>query len=134
MPNVADIIKTWVSAANSHDPERLASLYSPRAQLLYTWGELLNGQQSINQHFAEFFRAFPTWQKEPYSLIKGDDDWGVLEWQAHATFDGPYHDAAPTGRSFQVRGVGVFHVVDGRIHLHRRYLDRRDWFRQMGIR
>lgn len=133
MRNVADVIKAWVTAANAHDPERVAALYSPHAQLLYTWGELLDGQDSINQHFADFFRAFPTWEKQPYSLIQGTHDWAVLEWQAHARFDGPYRDAAPTGRSFQLRGCGVFHVVDGRIRLHRRYLDRKEWFRQLGI-
>jgi limonene-1,2-epoxide hydrolase len=57
----------------------------------------------------------------------------VLEWQAHATFMGRFHDREPTGRSFQLRGCGVFHVVDGQIRLHRRYLDRREWFRQIGI-
>ena len=133
MRNVADVIRAWVVAANSHDPERVAALYAPHAQLLYNWGELLDGRDSINAHFTDFFRAVPTWQKEPYSLILGHHDWGVLEWQAHATFDGPYRDTAPTGRSFQLRGCGVFHVVDGRIRLHRRYLDRKDWFRQLGI-
>jgi uncharacterized protein (TIGR02246 family) len=133
MRNVADVIRAWVVAANSHDPERIAALYSPQAQLLYTWGELLDGQASIAEHFDAFFRAFPTWQKQPYSLIQGHHDWAVLEWQAHASFMGPYCDRQPTGRSFHLRGCGVFHVVDGQIRLHRRYLDRRDWFRQIGI-
>jgi len=133
MQNVAEVIRAWIVAANSHDAEQLAALYSPQGQLLYTWGELLNGQESINAHFADFFRAFPNWQKEPYSLIYGYHDWAVLEWQARATFDGPYLDAAPTGRSFQLRGCGVFHIVDGQIRLHRRYLDRKEWFRQLGI-
>jgi len=133
MRNVADVIRAWVAAANLHDPEKIAALYSPQAQLLYAWCELLDGQQSIIEHFDDFFRAFPTWQKQPYSLIQGNHDWGVLEWQANATFMGRYHDKEPTGRSFQLRGCGVFHVVDGRIRLHRRYLDRRDWYRQLGI-
>jgi uncharacterized protein (TIGR02246 family) len=133
MRTVADVIRAWVVAANSHDPERLASLYSPQAQLLYTWGELLDGQDCIGAHFADLFRAFPTWQKQPFSLIQGNHDWAVLEWQAQASFEGPYRDAEPTGRSFQLRGCGVFHVVDGHIRLHRRYLDRKDWYRQLGI-
>jgi ketosteroid isomerase-like protein len=133
MQNIAEVVGAWVVAANAHNAERLASLYSPEAQLLYTWGELLNGQESINAHFVDFFRAFPTWRKEPYSLIHGYHDWAVLEWQARATFDGPYHDAAPTGRSFQLRGCGVFHIVEGQIRLHRRYLDRKEWYRQMGL-
>jgi len=133
MTTVAEVIKAWLAAANSHDPERLAALYSPQAQLLYTWGELLDGRQSINAHFTDFFRAFPTWEKQPYSLIQGHHDWAAVEWQAHATFVGPYLNAQPTGRSFQLRGCGVFHVVDGHIRLHRRYLDRKDWYRQLGI-
>ena len=133
MQNVGDVVRAWVTAVNSHDPEKMGALYSPRAQLLYTWGELLDGQQSITEHFDDMFRAFPTWQKQPYSLIQGNHDWAVLEWQANATFMGPYQDRKPTGRSFQLRGCGVFHVVDGRIRLHRRYLDRKDWYRQLGI-
>jgi steroid delta-isomerase-like uncharacterized protein len=133
MRNVAEVIRAWVVATNSHDAEQVAALYSPHAQLLDAWGELLDGQQSISDHFSDFFRAFPTWQKQPYSLIQGHHDWAVLEWQAHAAFIGKYRDREPTGRSFQLRGCGVFHVVDGRIRLHRRYLDRRDWFQQMGM-
>jgi uncharacterized protein (TIGR02246 family) len=133
MRNAADLIRAWVDAANSRDPEQITALYAPHAQLLYTWGELLDGQKSINEHFTDFFSAFPNWKKQPYSLIQGHHDWAVLEWQAHATFSGRFRDKDPTGRSFQLRGCGVFHVVNDRIRLHRRYLDRRDWFRQMGI-
>ena len=133
MRNVADVIRAWVTALNSHDPEKVAALYSPHAQLLYTWGELLDGQESISQHFNELFAAFPTWQKQPYSLIQGNHDWCVLEWHANATFTGRYYNNEPTGRSFQLRGCGVFHIVDGQIRLHRRYLDRKNWYRQLGI-
>ena len=133
MKKIGEVVEAWVEAANSHDAAEIAALYSPRAQLLYAWGELLDGRQSINQHFDSFFRAFPDWSKEPYSLIHGYHDWAVLEWQAQATFEGAYAHAQPTGRSFRLRGCGVFHVVNGLIRLHRRYLDRRDWYRQMGI-
>jgi hypothetical protein len=133
MCDVAEVIRAWVSAANAHSAERLAELYSPHGQLLYNWGELVDGQDCINRHFIDFFTAFPTWAKQPYSLIQGHHDWGVLEWQANATFIGRYRDTDPTGRSCQLRGCGVFHIVDGHIRLHRRYLDRRDWFRQLGI-
>src|SRR4051794_16452226 len=128
MQNVAEVIRAWIVAANSHDAEQLAALYSPQGQLLYTWGELLNGQESINAHFADFFRAFPNWKKGPSSLFSGSQVGAVVEWQAPATFDGPSREAAPTGRSFQLRGGGVSHTVDGQTRLHRRYLDRKDWF------
>lgn len=134
MSQVSDVIAAWVAAANSHDAEGIAALYSPQGQVLYAWGELLDGRQSISDHFKSFFRAFPNWWKEPYSLIQGHHDWGVLEWQAQAEFLGPYENTEPTGRSFRLRGCGVFHVVNGSIRLHRRYLDRRDWFQQMGLR
>jgi uncharacterized protein (TIGR02246 family) len=133
MSNVADVIRAWVGAANSHDADKIAALYSPQAQVLYAWGELFDGQKSINAHFASFFHAFPTWQKQPFSLIQGPHDWAVLEWEARATFSGRYLNTEPTGRSFQLRGCGVFHVVNGHIRIHRRYLDRQEWFRQIGI-
>jgi hypothetical protein len=133
MSEVADVIDAWVTAMNSHDAAELAGLYSSQAQLLYTWGEMLEGRDSINDHFAAFFLAFPNWQKEPYSLIPGPPHWYVLEWQARAAFLGPYHGMEPTGRPFQLRGCGVFYIANGRIGLHRRYLDRRDWYQQMGV-
>jgi len=129
----ASVVRAWVDAANSHDAERIASLYSPSAQLLYTWGELIDGQRSIDHHFSAFFQAFPDWTKQPYSLIQGPHDWAVLEWQAEAVFLGRFHDLEPTGRRFHLRGCGVFHVVQGRIRLHRRYLDRRAWYHQIGV-
>src|SRR3982751_2296060 len=98
MSQVANVINTWVAAS-----------YSPGAQLLYAWGELLDGRESITHHFADFFRAFPNWSKEAFSLIQNDSDWGVVEWQAQAAFLGPYNHNEPTGRSFRLRGCGVFH-------------------------
>jgi uncharacterized protein (TIGR02246 family) len=134
MNQVPDVINAWLAAANAHDAAGIAELYSPQAQLLEAWGELLDGRDSINNYFTDLFRAFPNWSKEPYSLIQNDSDWAVLEWQAQAAFLGPYKQNEPTGRSFRLRGCGVFHVVNGLIRLHRRYLDRRDWFQQMGLR
>ena len=134
MSQVSDVISAWVAAANARDAKALAALYSPEAQLLNAWGELLDGRDSINDHFTQLFRAFPNWSKEPYSLIQGPHDWGVLEWQAQASFLGPYQELEPTGRSFRLRGCGVFNIVNGRIRLHRRYLDRRNWYQQMGLR
>lgn len=134
MNDAANVINQWLVAANAHDARELAALYSPRAQLLYAWGELLDGRDSITAHFTDFFRAFPNWSKEAFSLIQSESDWAVVEWQAQAAFLGPYKESEPTGRSFRLRGCGVFHVVNGHIRLHRRYLDRRDWFQQMGLR
>lgn len=128
-----EIVRKWIAAANRRDPEKLAQLYAPEGQLLYSWGELVSGQNDIERHFRTFFGAFPNWAKEPQAFIDGLEDWGVLEWQATAAFLGPYEHIQPTGRSFRLRGCGVFHVVDNRIRLHRRYLDRLGWFEQLGV-
>jgi hypothetical protein len=128
-----EVIRDWIAAANLRDPERLAQLYAPEAHVLYSWGELFTGQKQIERHFANFFAAFPNWAKEPQSFVDGLKDWSVLEWQASAAFLGPYDHIEPTGRSFRLRGCGVFHIVDRRIRVHRRYLDRLDWYQQLGV-
>ena len=134
MSEIASVVSAWVKAVNSHDAQAIASLYSPHAQLLYAWGELVDGRDSISRHFTDFFEAFPNWSKEAYSLIQGPHDWGAVEWQAQGAFLGRYENSEPTGRSFRLRGCGIFHVVNGSIRLHRRYLDRRNWFQQIGLR
>jgi steroid delta-isomerase-like uncharacterized protein len=130
---IKDVLARWVAAMNAHDAVRLADLYSPEAQLLYGWGELVAGQSEIAEHFCLFFRSFPNWAKEPFSLIQGAEDWAALEWRGEATFLEAYRGTEPTGRSFHLRGCGVFHFVDGRISLQRRYFDRRSWYQQMGL-
>lgn len=46
---------------------------------------------------------------------------------------GAFEEAEATGHSFTLRGCAVYHVVDEKIALHRRYFDRRSWYRQIGI-
>src|SRR3954468_3969377 len=134
MADVTDVISAWVMAVNARDVNTIRRLYAPDAQITYGWGELVSGADAIEQHFDAFFQAFPDWSKRPFAAVFGREDWAALEWKAEATFLGRYEDAAPTGRRFRLRGCGVFHVVNERIEVHRRYFDRRSWYQQMGLR
>jgi steroid delta-isomerase-like uncharacterized protein len=94
---------------------------------------LLAGRDAIAAHFSALFEAFPDWRKQPYAVFEALEDWAVVEWRAAGTFLGTFDGALPTGRQFRLRGCGVFNVLDGQIQMHRRYFDRREWYRQMGL-
>jgi steroid delta-isomerase-like uncharacterized protein len=135
MKTARDVIAAWVEATNAHDASALAALYHDDAQLLQVaFGELLTGPGPIQHAFDSFYHAFPDYTKEPLTLLVCDDQqWATLEWKGAGSFLGAFAEAEATGRSFTLRGCGVYHVVDGKIARHRRYFDRRSWYRQIGI-
>ena len=134
MKTALDVITQWVNASNAHDAQAVASLYREDALLLQVAsGDLLRGRGAIETAFAGFYGAFPTWLKEPSSILPSNDEWATVEWKASGLFLADFEGHKATGRPFVIRGCGIFHVVEQKIVLHRRYFDRRAWYQQIGI-
>ena len=133
MPTPRQVVTEWVAAFNSRDAAGAASLYHEDAtNIQVAEGEPIKGRQAILDSFTSFFHAFP----DSYTRIEHifeDGEWSIIEWVGGGTFRGEFAGHAPTGRSFTLRGCGLFHVVDGKILFQRGYWDKAAWFGQLGI-
>lgn len=133
MKTPREVVSEWATAFHRHDSRGAAALYHEDAvnhQLAA--GEPARGRPAILATFEDFFRAFPDSYTHVENLF-ADGEWVLLEWSGGGTWHGEYAGARPNGRSFTLRGCGVFRVVRGGIQTQRGYWDRATWFGQLGI-
>ena len=74
----------------------------------------LQGIEATKGFIAAYRAAFP----DALSTVEdqvAEGDRVVTRWRARGTHGGPLGDLAPTGRSFDVRGITIERIVDGRI-------------------
>lgn len=133
MKTASEVVREWAAAFHRHDAKGAAALYHEDAtnhQLAA--GEPAVGRAAILATFENFFRAFP----DSYTRVENvfaEGEWALLEWSGGGTWRGDYGGAQANGKSFTLRGCGVFHVVNGKIQQQRGYWDKATWFRQLGI-
>lgn len=127
------VVQEWVAAYNSRDPQALIALYHDDAENhQVAFGGPLRGRQALLESFTAFFAAFPDNYTHPLNIFE-DGEWAIVEWQGGGTFLGPLGDTAPNGASFTLQGCGFFHVLEGKIHFQRGYIDKHSWFSQLQI-
>jgi steroid delta-isomerase-like uncharacterized protein len=108
----ADIIN---QAWNSHDMERVLSLYS-----LDCTGsdvgqaDLLHGHAGLRTLLEMYWHAFPDLQFVVTNTVVQNSNMAIV-WVAEGTHQGPIMNIPPTGRKVEVRGVSVIDVKDGLI-------------------
>ena len=101
-----EVVCKWVDAFNSHDADKIASLYHEDATNHQVANDPVVGVEAIRSMFAnEFSTADMTAIVEN---IFEDGQWAILEWKD------------PLG----LRGCGFFHVVNGKILFQRGYWDK----------
>ncbi|MDJ0654265.1 MAG: nuclear transport factor 2 family protein [Xanthomonadales bacterium] len=109
------LVEAWVDAFNRADVEGLASLYAAAAINHQVAEDPVEGRDAIREMSAAGFES-----ADMTCIVENlfeDGEWAILEWRD------------PLG----LRGCGFFHVVDGRIHFQRSYLDKLSFLRQQGL-
>ena len=128
-----EVLLDWAAAYNARDPRALAALYHEDAEnIQVAFGTPLHGKAALLDSFIAFFSAFPDNYTHIENLFE-DGEWGIIEWSGGGTFLGELGGQQPTGRSFELRGCGFFHIRDGLIVFQRGYFDKRTWFDQIGM-
>ena len=88
------------------------------------------GRQAMLEDLLSFFPVFP----DNFTRIKNlfeDGEWALSEWFGGGTWQGKFAEMAPNGRSFALRGCGLFHVTEGKIRFQRGYFYKATWFGQL---
>ena len=121
-----ETILEWVKAFNQRDAKAAAALYHEDAvDHQVAAGEPVRGRQAILKNAEDFFREFPDSYTHVENMLESGQ-WIGLEWSGGGT-------SRSTGKSFQLRGCGFFHIIDGKIKFQRGYWDKHTWFSQVGF-
>jgi steroid delta-isomerase-like uncharacterized protein len=123
------IADSWCAAWNSHDPEKVISIFTP--DVLFedvTFGATSHGSPELRKFAASIFDAVPD---AKFELVDASADrkCGRIEW----VFSGTDHGLYKTGKSFSVRGVSVIDLRQGRISRELDYYDAATIMRQVGL-
>jgi steroid delta-isomerase-like uncharacterized protein len=102
-----DVAQAWMDAWNSHNPDKVAALYTEDTVLEdVTLGAVSRGRAAIRDFAVSTFTALPDGRFDLVgSTVK--DGHGTIEWVLRGTDTGIF---GGTGKPFSVRGVSVIDV------------------------
>ena len=104
------IPESWISAWNSHDPDKLAAIFTP--DIMYEdvpFASVNHGSAELRKFAASEFDGSPDLHVElGSSSIQGNH--GTIEW----TFSGTDKGIFKTGKKFSVRGVSILTLKNGK--------------------
>jgi steroid delta-isomerase-like uncharacterized protein len=74
----------------------------------------LHGVEAVKAFIAEYRAAFPDARSTVEDQV-AEGDRVVTRWRARGTHGGPLGELPPTGRAFDIGGITIERVADGRI-------------------
>ena len=116
------LVNQWIEAFNGHNVQAIVSLYADNAEL-YDSGmkHPRLGRAEIEQWFTTRFRTMPSITYTPASQLFSETQ-AAVTWTARGR--GPrLLGQSWLARPFQVDGVSIFTLEDGRIQRQRGYYD-----------
>ena len=123
------IAENWISAWNSHDPDKLTAIFT--ADVTYEdvpFSAVNHGSAELRKFAASEFEGVPDLRVElANSSIQ--DGHGSIEW----TFSGTDAGIFKTGKKFSVRGVSIVTVKNGKISRNLDYYDVATLMKQVGL-
>ena len=123
------IVLDYVEAFNRGDMEALRRIFSEDAEVqgVLGWG----GMDVVVPIWETLHSAFNI-QLEVEAMIS-EGDTVAVRYLDRGTFNQPFREHAPTGKSYEVVAMEWFTIKDGRIHRRWGARDSAAQFRQMGI-
>jgi steroid delta-isomerase-like uncharacterized protein len=91
----------------------------------------IKGPAGIKRFVTMYRKAFPDIQFTFEDVISRGDKI-VVRWTTEGTHEGEIFGMAPTGKRMTVTGIGIAHVVDGRIRVSHSQVDMLGLARQLG--
>lgn len=128
----AEAASRWARSWTRHDPEALADLFAPDAEYDdVAFGIVSRGSDGVRGWAESFLASFPDLVVDIVSELAVDGD-EVVEWLMSGTHAGEFAGLPPSGRNFEVRGVSILRVREGRITRCSDYWDLGTVRRQLG--
>ena len=117
---------------NAHDADALTRRHTPDGTIISPIFRTVQGKNAVLESFQSLFSTFPDWQYVGEDvLVDGDDV--AQPFVVHATHNRDFMGLAGSGRKFDIQGVRVMKMRDGRIASERRYYDFTGLLIQLGV-
>lgn len=93
---------------------------------------VLRGRENLVEFWAGLFEAFPDlWISEEDAFAEGDTV--VTRHVGRGTHEGEFMDLEPTGREFEIDGIDVYRIEDGKLAESWINLDMMGMMQQLGV-
>ncbi len=102
------LVREYVSAWNSHDADRLLSLFAEDGSYGdFGVGRVMLGQEEIRRYLIATFGALPDLTITPTGEPLTSGECIFWRWLMTATHQGEFAGVPPTGKRFELRGLSV---------------------------
>jgi len=100
------LVREYVSAWNTHDADRLLSLFAEDASYgEFGLGRIMLGQEEIRRYLIATFAALPDLTVTPTGEPLSSGPRVSWSWLMTATHQGEFGGVLPTGKRFELRGL-----------------------------
>jgi steroid delta-isomerase-like uncharacterized protein len=117
---------------NAHDAAALASRHTSDGTIVSPIFKTVQGTEEILRSYQTLFATFPDWRYVAERLVV-DGDRLAQEFVVHATHSAEFMGLPGSGRKFEIAGVRLFEMHQGRIAYERRYYDFTGLLIQLGV-
>jgi steroid delta-isomerase-like uncharacterized protein len=117
---------------NARDAEALASRHTDDGVIISPIYRTVKGRHDILQSYRALFETFPDWQYVGERLLV-DGEHVAQQFVVNATHSGEFMGLPGSGRKFDIQGVRMFEMQEGRIAYERRYYDFTGLLVQLGV-
>ena len=102
------LVREYVAAWNSHDVDRLTSLFAEDGSYgEFGLGRVMLGREEIRRHLIATFAALPDLTIAPTGEPLSSGERVFWKWLMTATHQAEFGGVLPTGKRFELRGISV---------------------------
>jgi steroid delta-isomerase-like uncharacterized protein len=102
------LVREYVAAWNSHDVDRLTSLFAENGSYgEFGLGRVMLGREEIRRHLIATFAALPDLTIAPTGEPLSSGGRVFWQWLMTATHQAEFGGVLPTGKRFELRGASV---------------------------
>jgi steroid delta-isomerase-like uncharacterized protein len=114
--DVHRLVREYVSAWNSHDVDRLTSLFAEDGSYgEFGLGRIMLGREEIRRYLIATFGALPDLTVTPTGEPLSSGDHVYWRWLMTATHQGEFAGVLPSGKRFELRGLTALLIRGGEI-------------------
>jgi steroid delta-isomerase-like uncharacterized protein len=131
--DVERVFRDYLAALNSHDAERIASLWTEDGVLDdVASGQVTHGKKELKASFSDIFTAFPNVKWELKSFFSAGDRIAA-EWVETGTQTGDWVGIPATGKSYSIRGASLLELRKSKISRETYYWNLATFLQQLGL-
>lgn len=133
MPKSEDAVRKLIELWNKHDAAGAANLLSDDVEYWdVTQAVVFKSKSEVKEFFRSFFEAFPNLKFELLNIFSQNDS-VACEWKMQGTQAKEMPGMSAVGKSFEVAGVSICTIKQGKIRRQVDYWDSGTIMRHLGL-